>query len=58
MAECGVMKKATNEDKMYLRGFISGIDFAIVNASGNVKQDLSELRALRRAYTKKLREMY
>jgi hypothetical protein len=52
------MGKATKEDKMYLRGFISGIDWAIVNATGNVKQDLAELRALRRSFKKKLAKMY
>jgi hypothetical protein len=53
-----MMVKTTNEDRMYLRGFISGIDFAIVNATGNVKQDLAELRALRRSFKKKLAKMY
>lgn len=52
------MPKATNEDKMYLRGFISGIDFAIAKVTGNVKQDLAELRASRRSFKKKLRKMY
>lgn len=52
------MAKATSKDRMYLKGFISGIDFAIVNASGNVKEDLSELRALRKAVKNKLQKLY
>ena len=53
MAECDMMAKATNEDKMYLRGFISGIEFCIAK-----KGDIPEMKALKRQFTKKLKKMY
>jgi len=51
------MKKPTEADRMYLMGFLSGLDFCIVNISGNKKKDLSEVRALRKAFREKAKKL-
>jgi len=52
-----MMKKPMEADEMYLRGFLSGLDFCVVNISGDKKKDLSEVRALRKAFRKKAKKM-
>jgi hypothetical protein len=43
----------TYADRMYLRGFISGVEFCIAK-----KGDIAEMKALHRAFKKKLMKMY
>jgi hypothetical protein len=47
------MVRTTIADRMYLRGFISGVEFCIAK-----KGNIAEMKALHKTFKKKLKKMY